>query len=339
MKMRFIVLSVIVLVFVGEVFPQKQAVSPAKTELLQTNYFIFQENPALNAHLFLYNKAMAGKFKKIPDDSLAYYSFKDKMKSIPAKELPELNSALIFYRDSLLAKDLLFDSLMRNFSDKVGNPDFVTTKWQTQTLAKVNVFFPYFLKLYWPAIDAENKTWIKTNKDAIIRLETSVVPELERIYQMKLPKEKVLVDLTNYATWAGAYSYNDVFCHIVFSSAHRSNQGELAPEVVFHEASHFLVDKLEQQIKVASKGKDLKQSINLWHNMIFYTTGYVLEKQYAKENKMFFPYYVQMKFEDKFPDFKASVEACKNYWNAYSDGKTTMEEAVKSIVNDVTSKK
>lgn len=322
----------------GLVFSQKPDAKKS-LEVLETNYFSFKSNPSLNAHLFLYNKAMGCKFKKVHNDSLAYYSFKEKIKSIPPKDLMALNSVVEFYRDSLVGKDLLFDSLMRDFSDKLSRSNTVTTNWQNTALNKLNVFSPYFVKLFWPTIEAENKAWFKSAKTELARLETVVIPELERIYQTKLPAEKITIDLVNYATWTGAYSYNDTYCHVIFSSTHHSNKGELAAEVVFHETSHFLVDKLEQLIKLAAKGKNVKQNINLWHNMIFYTTGYVLERQYMKEAKTFTPYYVQMKFEEKFPDFKTSVEACKLHWNPYCEEKIKLEESVKNIVGYISEKK
>lgn len=336
MKQKYIITAFFVLMMSVKLLSQKKVVKEQKVDPFQTQYFSFKSNVELNAHLFLYNKAMACKFRKVHNDSLAFYSFKDKLKLVQEKDLLELNSVLAFYKDSLLGKDLLFDSLMRDFSDKLGKAGSVNSKWQSKALEKINVFQPVFIKVYWQAIDEANKAWLKSIRPELTRLETIIVPELERIYQTRLPEGKILVDLTSYATWSGAYSYDDRFCHVVFSTAHHSNQGDLAAEVIFHETSHFLVTKLEQQIKEAAKGKDIKQSINLWHNIIFYTTGYVLQKQYADEGKTFVPYYVQMKFEDKFPDFKDSVEACKRYWDEYCLSKATMEEAVKNIVNSVT---
>lgn len=339
MKQKQIITVLFILLATAPLLSQKKGVKEQKTDPFQTQYFSFKSAPELNAHLFLYNKAMACKFKKVHTDSLAYYSFKDKLKLIQEKDLVQLNAVLAFYKDSLLGKDLLFDSLMRDFSDKLGSTVSVTERWQSRALEKMSVFQPVFMKVYWPAIDEANKAWLKTIRPELVRLETIIVPELERIYQTKLPEEKIRVDLTSYATWAGAYSYDDTFCHVIFSTTHHSNQGDLAPEVIFHETSHFLVNTLEQQIKEAAKGKDIKQSINLWHNMIFYTTGYVLQKHYAGEGKTFVPYYVQMKFEDKFPDFKASVEACKQYWDDYCQSKTPFDQAVKNIVTSVTEKK
>jgi hypothetical protein len=309
-----------------------KALFSQNTVLFESRYFSFQSNPSLNAHLFLYNKAMGCKFKKIHEDSLAYYSFKDKIKTLKPADLATLNPVLRFYMDSLLNKDLLLDSLMRDFSDKLGDEKNIPVKWQRNALEKVNTFKPYFTKLFWPAIDAENKTWLKVAQPQIIRLETAVIPELERIYQEKLPAGKIIIDLTSYATWTGAYSYDNTFCHVIFSSTHRSNQGEFAAEVVFHETSHFLVRKISKMITTMAKGKDIKQSINLWHNLIFYTTGYVLEKAYAKEAKTFVPYYVQMKFQEKFPDFKIAVEGCHISWDPYIQNTGDLNTAIQKLV-------
>lgn len=329
----------ITILFVLTLFLTDSLISQQKGELLKSKYFIFQGDPQLNAHLMLYNRSMSVKYKKVPDDSLAFSAFRDKIKMIKSVDVPALNEALKFYRDSLLSKDLLFDSLMRDFSDQLVKTSFDPVKWQRNAYKNLKAFMPFFDKNYWPGIQAANKAWITTHKAHISRLETIVVPELERIYQMQLPESKVLVDLTCYATWAGAYSFNDSFCHVVFSSTNTANQGDMGVETVFHESSHFLVDKLSNALAAASRGKDVKKTINLWHNMIFYTTATVLGKQAEKEKKKFTPYYVHMRFEDKFPDFKASIEACRQYWDPYIAGTMSFEEAVTSIVAYVTEKK
>lgn len=310
-----------------------------KTMLLETRYYSFQSNAPLNAHLYLYNKAMACKYKKTNNDSLAYYAFKDKLKLLTRNDLSTLNAVVLFYKDSLTGRDLLFDSLMRDLCDHFTQGTTPKSRWQLRATEQVKVFQPFFNKLYWKDIEADNRAWIKATRDQLLKQEQSVVPELERIYQTRLPEGKIVVDLSCYATWAGACSYNDRFTHVIFASTHGSNKGELATEVVFHETSHFLVDKLSHRIAELTKGKSVKQTINLWHNMIFYTTGYVMEHYYAKENKLLFPFYVQMKFEDKFPDFKTTVEACKTYWDPYIKGQGEFDEAVKNITVFVQEKK
>ena len=330
MKLRFIVLFIAFTVVA-------QAALARKSELHESTYFIFQSNQKLNAHLFLYNKALVCKFSKTPNDSLVHYAFKDNIGNFSTADQQALNKVIRFYRDSLLARDLLFDSLMRNFSDYLGMGYSSKNKpknyLQLLTLQTLKVFQPYFQKLYWPAIDSANKLWLDANKAQILALEDKIVPELERIYKTKLPAEKIRVDLTCYATWAGAYSYHDSFCHVIFSSVYKSNQGDLAAEVIFHETSHFLVDKLSEQIMLTAKNKDVKKDLNLWHHIIFYTTGYLMEKEYKLKWQKFEPYYLQQKFPDRFPDFKTTVEGCKLYWDPYMEGSQDFETSIKALVN------
>lgn len=309
-----------------------------KAELFESKYFSFQSSKQLNAHLYLYNRALGCKFTKKPNDSLAYYSFKDKYASLNLKEVLELNNIMLYYRDSLTTKDLLFDSTMTLFTDYLSDEGRskikLKSKWQSEALEMLKKFQPYFSRLYWKGIDSTNKAWLNTYKAQFAKLEITIVPELERLYQTKMPPQKVRIDLACYATWAGAYSFKNSFEHIVYSTVSKDNQGDLATEIVFHEASHFLVDKVYGQIALRIKdNKDYKKCTNLWHNLLFYTTGYVLIKEYKQQWKNFDPYYVQMKFEERLPDFKVTIDGCKLYWNSYAEGKMTFEEAVKKLVD------
>lgn len=309
-----------------------------KTELYSSRYYTFQSSQMLNAHLFLYAKAISCKFGKVSNDSLAQQALKDKWSGFSETDKTALNNMIRFYKDSLLTKDLLFDSLMRNLNDYLSGENAkqkLKSQWQLSALDVIRSFQPHFAKWYWPAIDSANKAWLNAHKAEISSMENVVVPELERIYKTKLPEEKIRIDLACYATWAGAYSYNDTYNHVIFASQHKSNQGELAAEVVFHETSHFLVDKLMEQIATLAKGRHVKKDLDLWHNVIFYTTGHVMEKVYKLKWQKFEPYYVQMKFQDKFPEFKTSVDACKLYWDPYMNGQTGFDAALSSMVTYV----
>ncbi len=312
------------------------------TDLYASKYFVFQSNLQLNAHLFLYNKAIACKFGKAHEDSLVEFALNDKANTLSRTDLVTLSSIIRFYRDSLLTRDLLFDSLMRNVSDHLssGGSSKIKLKaaWQLSTLEHIRAFQPYFTKLYWPAIDSTNKAWLNLNKNQITAMEGDIVKELEKIYKTTLPEGRIRVDLSSYATWAGAYSYNDVFCHVIFSTASKANHGELAAEVIFHETSHFLADRLMTQISVQFKRKQVEKPSGLWHDVIFYTTGFVLEKYYKLKWQKFEPYYVQMKFQDKFPAFKRSVEGCRLHWDPYLSGQSNFDEALNNLVNFVAEK-
>ena len=317
-------------------FLLNQSVSAKKSELYSSKYYVFQSSLGLNAHLFLYNKAVRCKFENTHNDSLAYYALKDKWATFSLAEQLALNKIIRFYRDSLLKHDLLFDSLMRNFEDLLSADHASHTKlrfWQVPAFEALHHFQPFFVKAYWPAIDSLNKAWLLAHKGEVTAMETATVPELEKIFKTKLPEAKIKVDLCCFATWAGAYSYlEEGDPHIIFSTRYAANQSALATEVVFHETAHFLADKLEAQIKAVIKSKNLKCDPELWHKILFYTTGFVLEKEHKLKWEKYDPYYLKMKFEEKSPEFKSAAEACRLFWNPYLNGDTSFEEALTKMV-------
>lgn len=309
----------------------------AKTApLFESRYYTFYSSPRLNAHLFLYSRALAVKQAQLPHDSLLSRAAGDKLKALSSAHRTTLVAALRFYRDSLLSKDLLFDSLMRQFEDGLaagGCRYHPREAWQVEATRHLDAFQPLFEKLWWPAIDSLNRTWLVQVKPQISALEARMVPELQRVFRTPLPDAKIRVDLVCDATWAGAYSYREMFSHVMLSSVHASNQGALAAEVLFHETSHFLADRLSNQIVIAVGAREPKQCRALWHNMLFYTTGFLMEREYRLKWQKFEPFYVHEKFEQRFPEFQATVAACKQFWDPYLNGDITMEASVKLIVD------
>lgn len=309
------------------------------TELLKSKYFIFQSNPQINAHLFLYNAAMVAKFKKVNRDSISNFTFKDKQKTISPEDHKLLNTILIFYIDSLLTKDLLLDPSMREFTDKLVNFEVSSEIWQLSTLNHLKIFEPYYLKYCWPSIAAKNIKWINENKAQILKLESSLIPIFEKIYEIKLPEKKVMVSMSSYAGWSGSYSYINSFNHIILASDHFSNQKEQGIESLFHETSHFLSGQLSAEIKLALGNRETVSTINLWHNLLYYTTGTLLEKDYATQQQVFIPYYQRMKLEAQVPEFKKELQAMKLFWDEHLEGRSSLSEVVPKIVKSVLEQK
>jgi hypothetical protein len=247
-----------------------------------------------------------------------------------------VKKTILYYRDSLLTKDLLFDPEMNAFSDllvKESPGKEKMNEWQKKTWKKIDAFKILFLKIYSKQFNRDCADWIMYCKKDILSLEDSVMKKLQRIYGDTLPNEKIRVDLTNYATWAGAYSYKNTYMHIILDAGNKNNKKEAGIEVLFHEASHFMVDRVAASLETLVKGKKINKDLNLWHNLIFYTTAKVLDPIYKAEKRTFTPYYVSQGFEQRFPDFKLSVEAFKLYWDPYIAGKSTQKEALEKIVD------
>lgn len=303
--------------------------------VLETKYFSFYNNINLNTHLYLYKKALRCKLKKTPADSIAITGSEGADMPLTEEDLELVKKTIVYYRDSIVSKDLLFDREMAGFSDMLVKEDPSKEKmndWQKRTWEKVKAFQVLYLKIYSRQFNRKCANWIMHCKKDIMAMEDSVVAQLQKIFGDTLPEGKIRVDLTHYATWAGAYSYNYNYNHIVLDAGHRNNQKEAGVEVLFHETGHFLVDNMGKELEEIMKLKNMNEKFNPWHNLIFYTTAVVVKKLYEKQQRPFTPYYIQQDFEGRIPGFKKSIEAFKLYWDPYTEGKTDRRQALEKIL-------
>jgi hypothetical protein len=307
--------------------------------LLETKYFRFYSNEVLNVHLYLYKQATQIKSQRVPEDSLQLYLkkyglFADK------KTDKLILEAIKFYRDSLTTKDMLFDSTMRKFSVLLAEGNYINAEgWQTKALNYIQGLHSFFLKQVWPSIDASNRKWVKEVEADMALHEQPLIDRLQKIYGDSMPKEKIRVDLGVYGTWAGAYSYSQGIDHIIICTFDGANQGRLGFEIVFHEGSHFLIDKVYKFVSDYFTAKTPQNTRRqTWHIILFYTTGNVVKEIYASRGITFEPYYKHAKFEERIPPFKITTDALALYWDPYIKGETTQQEALQKTLDYILAK-
>jgi hypothetical protein len=301
--------------------------------LLETKYYRFYSSELLNVHLLLYKHATQIKSEIVADDSLSVYLRKTRLGG-DAKMI----DALKYYRDSVTKKDMLFDSTMRKFSVMLatGKPKDAIG-WQVEAMKHITAIFPFYKKRVWPSIDSANKAWVQQVKNDLSKHEELVITRLQKIYDDTMPAEKIRVDLGVYATWAGAYSYSQGIDHIIISTFEDANQGPLGVEIVFHEGSHFLMDRIYNTAQEYFNSKNLPNDRRQpWHTVLFYTTGNVVKEAYASQGINFLPYYKHAKFEER-RSFKVATDALALYWDSYMRGEGTQEEALKKVMDHILS--
>jgi hypothetical protein len=301
--------------------------------LLETKYYRFYSSELLNVHLLLYKHGTQIKSEKVADDSLSAYLSKARLGG-NAKMI----DALKYYRDSVTKKDMLFDSTMRKFSVMLatGKPKDAIG-WQVEAMKHITAIFSFYKKQVWPSIDSANKAWIQQVKSDLSKHEELVITRLQKIYDDTMPAEKIRVDLGVYATWAGAYSYSQGIDHIIISTFEVANQGPLGVEIVFHEGSHFLMDRIYNTAQEYFNSKNLPNDRRQpWHTVLFYTTGNVVKEAYASQGIHFLPYYKHAKFEER-RSFRVATDALALYWDPYMRGEGTQQEALKKVMDHILS--
>lgn len=147
----------------------------------------------------------------------------------------------------------------------------------------MNAFSPVFEKKLWPLIRSHNHLSIDRQLPKVKLLEDTIVSKMEQYAQEKWPtEEKVRVDLTAYANWAGAYTPYGPDFNIIISSLDPAVETSTFIEIVFHEGSHLLFGygtSFRSALVLKSREMDMEVSRGLWHAAMFYMSGMEVKKQ------------------------------------------------------------
>ena len=205
---------------------------------------------------------------------------------------------------------------------------------------------PVYRAHWWPQQDRENRAWIAAVTPLVHGMGSNLANELIRVYQHPWPAGRLRVDVVWYAGPEGSYtSLNPA--HITIASHDSRNQGLAAFEMLFHEASHTLADGVNEAI--ARRCHDLGKPIprDLWHALLFYTTGELVRREVANSPApasaaavdeggspsaaAYTPYAIRNGLYDHgWNDYDAALE---RFWQPYLDGAVDFDTAIAHIIN------
>ncbi len=280
-------LSIIVFLFGWSVaFAQQAQILP----VAKSKFFNFYNNKFVDAHHSFYYWMEKVEKQKTKDVNSFVDSLETEFKTrLSPEERKSLFSVLSFYRKNFLGKDLLFNDTLYNVKSTLKK--FQSTedlKKSDMPLFFKRTFGPamqVFEKHMWPAHSKRNIAKINELMEQLTALETTIGPELERMYQSTWSTATLEVSMTYYANWAGAYTaFSGKLIEITYSSSDHAMDGTQGVEILFHEASHWLVLKNIKPLieeKAMMQKKRVAGQHQLWHAVLFYITGKVVQKAYA----------------------------------------------------------
>lgn len=282
--------------------------------------FEFHSGIWVNLHHTLYNHAAGIKSERLPD-----------LAALSPAETSAWNQALEFYGRSLVNHDLLETSMarMNQTLALAGNAPTPQAPELSKDLARILESAATIYRAHWWADhDSKNREWISSVSPLVAKYEGVLKPALARVYDTPWPKGPVRVEVSYYVTGNSAYtSLNPTL--ITVASGSQRNQAPAALENVFHEAGHALVQKAFAEI--AKDEKSLKKELkyrDLWHALIFYTTGELVRKQLPDLEPYATKYGL---WESSWPQLLPVME---KDWKPYLDGKSTFKDAIKQLVAD-----
>lgn len=289
-------------------------------------FFTFRSEAVLNLHHVLYSEAWAQESA----DAGAALGAQVVADDLRLRSVQGYHMAVDYYRENLIAKDLLFDASMRLLSAHlVGRDGAAPQGWS-------EVFMPLtepYLATDWPAHHQQNLAWTKGVTDELTLLLPAVIARLEELFHQPLPDPPILVSTVVAGRTGPAYTTVGP-THIICSTTHRKSQGHAAVEIVLHEACHALADPLlaalAERIDPKTPGAG-----DLWHVVLFYVVGEAVARAWAERAVSYQPYLDATGLLDRvWPSLRVPVRSA---WSGYLDGTWDWDSAcgrlAKSIQN------
>jgi hypothetical protein len=312
-----IVISVLFfsLILTADVSAQEKVQTATKVGRYQ-----LQSNPWVNLHQRL---LYASRFKTAPpaalsgDDLLkwnkvveAYRKYFGKRSPIFDDELIQLNAALSATRASKLPSSI---------SKKVSRA--------------LETAMPLYRLVQWEEDDRANRFCIAVVTPMLTSAAEELADAHAKAYGMPFPKN-ILVDIAAFGWQFGAYTVGEgEYAHVVIQSTDRANQGFMALESLMHEPSHAIVGATSGAIGAdltrVAKELGVKPMSNLWHAIMFYTSGELTRRALAKRGVSDYKPIITEMYSGPFRGYRQPLEI---HWQAYLDGNISREKAIRKIL-------
>jgi hypothetical protein len=337
---------------------------PVQEEDLETARPIFELHSGfwLNLHLYLYEQARGRENETVTrgaQKTTAANKPGSAADAIPAatakkreSDSPAWQAAVAYYAKNLAHRDLLFDEGMvltnnrladlETCADLSGRASPTCASGLSQELiAALEGAAPIYRQRSWPEHDRANRAWIASVAPLIRRTGLPLAQELAAVYHAHWQGDPIRVDVTEYAGPLGAYTSLDP-THITVSSADPRNQGLAGFEILFHEGSHALATTVQDAIISACHDRDIPIPRDLWHALLFYTTGEIIRRA-AAQGRLNFPgsapgnvpaQYTPYAYQNGVYNrgWESYQRALETYWQPYLDGKSDFNHSINAVV-------
>ncbi|MEM1260530.1 MAG: hypothetical protein AAGH81_18545 [Bacteroidota bacterium] len=264
----------------------------ASIALDSTQYFSFHNNYWMNLHHFLYQKASGSQLSKLQQDGDKMFVIGEKAveESLYGEQRSTLDSAISYYKNNLIQRGLLRGLGYERYwlQKQVGFEAIADTTVSQEFVDVMNHVSKTYKETYWPIHKKHNEEILEYQIANIRQLEKGIIPRMVGLSLTPWPSgEKVRVDLTTYANYAGAYTPTRPIFNVVVSTIDpRSNSPDFL-ETIFHEGSHLLFrygGPWREHIFQTYDAGDYKMKFprHLWHVSLFYLCGQVCKEEFAK---------------------------------------------------------
>jgi hypothetical protein len=321
---------------------------PAASVVASARLFEFHSGFWINLHHFLYLAAFTRVSsegpRRTPSMSEADISA---LTSLHPDEQQSWLRAINYYAESMVHRDLLFDRNMQSIKNALEDAESSTDLANVAIPAELRTTLLDVAAVYrahwWARHDAQNRKWIDTVRPLVDEYGAGLRDALVKIYDEPWPGQPVRVDVTVYGGRFGAYTTIQP-TRVTISSTSPGNAGNASLEVLFHETSHGMMDKVIAAARssearmnpgASSRTGDRRQHLhaetteNIWHAVLFYTIGELVAERihgytpYAEANGLWSLVWPA-------PDRKLIEQD----WKPHMQGEVSIDDAIYSLVRD-----
>ena len=300
----------------------------ASAQIASTTAFTFYSHFWLNMHDYLYQKAQ----REDETDPAC-------LQRLPQHQHDQWEAARAFYQDQMGHRHHRLDDLMWVVRVKLSSlaPDRAVHDSLSLVLDHLRQAAPAYQACWWTDHDQRNRAWADTLLAHLALHEDTIKARLVRYYQDPWPAEPIPVDVVSYASWAGANTIAGPN-HMMMSSVNDGYKDYAALEMVFHEASHTVIGAgygtIAQHVREASRTHDQDPPFNLWHVILFYTTGKTVQRLVAEAGHAPYTMYMYENglFDGRWSRFQQPME---EHWQRYLDHEVDLRTGVYALIDAI----
>jgi hypothetical protein len=201
----------------------------------------------------------------------------------------------------------------------------------------LSIAAPIYRAHFWAAQQQLNERWIAALRPMLDDHAAGLAAALGRAYRVDWPSDPIVVDATGEAGPDGAYTTAGppgTAGHTTIEAANPGLQGEMAFEMIFHEASHPVIGlALSRAVAAEGARQNIDTSRNLSHAIIFFTAGELARRELGKSGDAGYkPYAYRYGLYTR--GWQKLRDALEKDWLPYLDGRTPFDEAMTALVRD-----
>lgn len=293
---------------------------PDSYAVVQVGRYRFQSNPWVNLHQRLLHEV---RFGTPPPAALS------------AEDLTKWKRIVETYRAFLGKRSWIFDAELVRMNSELSSATMQGPRGSIPkaAMAALEEAMPLYRAVQWEEDDRANRFWIAVAEPLVESAGEELAHAHAKAYGLPFPT-RILVDVTSFAGEFGAYTVGEgESAHAVISSTVPGTQGFGALESLLHEPSHAIVAPeslaIGSDLARASKDLGVRPMANLWHGILFYTSGELTRRALAKRGVSNYRPFILDMYGGPFRGFQKPLET---HWQAYLDGKVSREAAIRQVL-------